>query len=140
MLSSQVCYVLSLIYIMYRLKLFYIFRQVNEMILYQCKKIKDDGSTTPYYFSQYLMNFVFCKLIYIIGNYHQLTFYFYCLKNFRIQLKNCEPNYDTRIKERQMNELRPHSNESHLGDRITKKGLKEIKVTIYTNKVHLLFL
>ena len=32
-----------------------------------------------------------------------------------------------------MNEPRPHSNESDQ-DRITKKGLKEMKVTINTNK------
>ena len=38
-----------------------------------------------------------------------------------------------------MNELRPHPNESGPENRMTKKGLKEMKVTTYTNKVHLPF-
>ena len=38
-----------------------------------------------------------------------------------------------------MNEPRPHLNESDHGNRITKKDLKELKVTTYTNKVHLPF-
>ena len=38
-----------------------------------------------------------------------------------------------------MNGRRTHLNESDLEDRITKKKLKELKVIIYTNKVHLHF-
>ena len=38
-----------------------------------------------------------------------------------------------------MNEPRPRDIESELEDRITKKALKEIKVTTYTNNVHLSF-
>ena len=38
-----------------------------------------------------------------------------------------------------MNEPRPHLDESDLEDRMIKKGLKELKVTTYTNKVHLPF-
>ena len=37
-----------------------------------------------------------------------------------------------------MNELRLHPNEINSEDR-TKKCLKKMKVTLYTNKVHLLF-
>ena len=38
-----------------------------------------------------------------------------------------------------MNEQKSQPNESHLEDRMTKKDLKELKVTTYTNKVHLPF-
>ena len=38
-----------------------------------------------------------------------------------------------------MNEQRPHPNESNLDNRMTKKGLKEIEVTSYTNKCTFLF-
>ena len=38
-----------------------------------------------------------------------------------------------------MNESGPYMNESDPGDRMTKKGLKESKVTTYSNKMHLLF-
>ena len=38
-----------------------------------------------------------------------------------------------------MNKPRPDSNESNPEDRITKNGLKKMKVTTYTNKLHLSF-
>ena len=42
---------------------------------------------------------------------------------------------DTRV----INELRPYLNESDLEYIMTTKDLKELKVTIYINKVHLPF-
>ena len=44
---------------------------------------------------------------------------------------------DTRVNKRYINELRPHLNESDNEDRMTNKGLKEMKVTIYTDNVYL---
>ena len=38
-----------------------------------------------------------------------------------------------------MNESRPHLNENDYEDRMTKKDLKELKVTNYTNMVYLPF-
>ena len=38
-----------------------------------------------------------------------------------------------------MNELWPHPNERDVEDKMTKEGLKELKITTYTNKVHLSF-
>ena len=46
---------------------------------------------------------------------------------------------NTLVKEGYMNELRPHPNESDLKDKMTKKYLKELKVTTCTNKVHFPF-
>ena len=46
---------------------------------------------------------------------------------------------DTQVKEWYMNELRPYSNESNTEDRMSKKDLKELKVTSHTNKVHFHF-
>ena len=39
-----------------------------------------------------------------------------------------------------MNEPRSHPNERDSEDRLAKKGLKELKVTTYTNKMHLQWL
>ena len=49
-----------------------------------------------------------------------------------------DDNSLTRVKEEYMNEPRSHLDESDPKDRMTKKNLKEWKVTTYTGKVHLL--
>ena len=38
-----------------------------------------------------------------------------------------------------MNKTIPHLNESDLENRMTQKNLKELKVNIYTNKMHFHF-
>ena len=45
--------------------------------------------------------------------------------------------YDTQVNERYINKLRPRPNESDFEYRMTEKNIKELKVTTYTNKVHL---
>ena len=46
---------------------------------------------------------------------------------------------DTRVKEGYMNEPSSHLNESNPEDMMVKKDSKKLKVTTYTNKLHLLF-
>ena len=45
--------------------------------------------------------------------------------------------FDTRVNDRYMNELRLYLNKSDHEDRMTKKCWEEMKVTVYTNNVHL---
>ena len=56
-----------------------------------------------------------------------------------IQVRNSLYFCDTRIKNRYMNKLKSHLNENNPENMMTKKSLKNMKVTIYINNVHLPF-
>ena len=56
-----------------------------------------------------------------------------------IRIQNLDSIPDDLSKWRYINESRLDLNESDHEDWMTKKGLRELKVIIYTNKMHLLF-
>ena len=58
---------------------------------------------------------------------------------FHTIIKNALFPSPTDVRSHNMNKSRLHPNKSDHQDRLTKKNLKELKVTSYTNKVHLPF-